>query len=183
MPSNYLVNNTPGDGPTDLDDIFITDEWVIEKHTGGSLWGAGYAGTAFVNPVLGLGADRVAKSVLTQEIRRDADWKLVETDNVFGGVSVGVKTNGTLWVVGHSHFNLGELGLGVANASVSTWVQIGSDANWKYATYNRTQGAAIKYDGSLWMWGENQFGELGLGNTVHRSSPTQVGSTGEWKTV
>ncbi len=42
---------------------------------------------------------------------------------------------------------------------------------------------ALKTDGSLWAWGNNSRGQLGLGDTVTRLSPVQVGSDTDWTTV
>ena len=49
---------------------------------------------------------------------------------------------------------------------------------------------AIKTDGSLWLWGSNSFGNMGLnqgvggpGSANSRSSPTQVGSGYTWDAV
>ncbi len=39
---------------------------------------------------------------------------------------------------------------------------------------------AIAPDGSLWAWGANTTGQLGLGDTVDRNTPTQVGSDTDW---
>ena len=33
----------------------------------------------------------------------------------------------------------------------------------------------------MWSWGYNARGQLGLNSTVHRSSPTQIGSGTDWK--
>ena len=41
----------------------------------------------------------------------------------------------------------------------------------------------LKNDGTLWGCGRNDHGELGLGDTVYRSSPVQVGSLTDWKSV
>jgi alpha-tubulin suppressor-like RCC1 family protein len=35
----------------------------------------------------------------------------------------------------------------------------------------------LKKDGSLWVWGTNSFGQLGLDNTINYSSPVQVAGT------
>jgi alpha-tubulin suppressor-like RCC1 family protein len=43
--------------------------------------------------------------------------------------------------------------------------------------------AGVKNDGSLWAWGYNGDGRLGVGDTSNRSSPVQVGSDTNWKTV
>jgi alpha-tubulin suppressor-like RCC1 family protein len=42
---------------------------------------------------------------------------------------------------------------------------------------------AIKSNGSLWAWGSNNWGELGLDNTTLKSSPVQVGSDTDWADV
>jgi alpha-tubulin suppressor-like RCC1 family protein len=42
---------------------------------------------------------------------------------------------------------------------------------------------AVKTDGTLWAWGINNKGQLGLGNTTDYSSPVQVGSLTDWKLV
>lgn len=47
--------------------------------------------------------------------------------------------------------------------------------------YQRFMG--IKYDGTLWGWGENGNGQLGTGDIVDKSSPTQVSGSGTWSTV
>ena len=36
---------------------------------------------------------------------------------------------------------------------------------------------------NLWSWGQNSYGNLGLGNTNLYSSPKQVGSLTNWKTI
>ena len=43
------------------------------------------------------------------------------------------------------------------------------------------QTIALKTDGSLWAWGNNEFGQLGQSNLTNRSSPVQI--AGDWKEV
>ena len=38
-------------------------------------------------------------------------------------------------------------------------------------------------NGSLWSWGWNIYGQLGLGDITHRSSPVQVGSLTNWSSI
>lgn len=42
---------------------------------------------------------------------------------------------------------------------------------------------AILTDGTLWCWGLNGRGQLGLGDTTNRSSPTRVGTATNWRSV
>ena len=48
---------------------------------------------------------------------------------------------------------------------------------------NATMAAVVKADGTLWSWGTNQQGRLGLNDISQRSSPTQIGSGTDWKQV
>lgn len=49
-----------------------------------------------------------------------------------------------------------------------------------YSLINSSYG--IKTDGTLWAWGDNKFGQLGLGHRSEVLSPTQIGSA-KWKTI
>tara|TARA_Y100001938_G_scaffold58680_1_gene82121 strand:+ start:1517 stop:3310 length:1794 start_codon:yes stop_codon:yes gene_type:complete len=103
-----------------------------------------------------------------------------------GGV---IKTDGTLWVWGRNQY--GRLGQNQAEAQVggySSPVQVGSDTTWKTLMIgggNSYGISAIKTDGTLWAWGKNDFnsggGQLGVNDTTHRSSPTQIPGT-TWET-
>ncbi len=41
----------------------------------------------------------------------------------------------------------------------------------------------LKTDGTLWVWGENSYGRLGLGDTTNRSSPVQIGALTTWLNI
>jgi alpha-tubulin suppressor-like RCC1 family protein len=92
-----------------------------------------------------------------------------------------------LWSWGDNAY--GRLGHTQAEATVdslSSPVQI-PGTNWKSgwqhgnpnATYNT---GAVKTDGTLWMWGLNEQGQLGQNDTVKVSSPTQIPGT-TWSLV
>ncbi len=42
---------------------------------------------------------------------------------------------------------------------------------------------AVKQDGTLWAWGLNYFGTLGLGNFIDKALPTKVGIANNWQEV
>lgn len=94
---------------------------------------------------------------------------------------LAIKTDGTLWAWGHN--NNGQLGLSDI-AHRSSPVQVGSLTNWKYVTVTGEDTSyAVKTNGTLWAWGDNTYGQLGLNDLVHRSSPVQVGSLTTWKSI
>jgi len=74
--------------------------------------------------------------------------------------------------------------LGLSNLTFySSPKQVGSLITWVTlptpSTGHRSIGA-IKTDGTLWMWGQNDRGQLGLGNITEYSSPKQIGALTAW---
>ena len=95
--------------------------------------------------------------------------------------SFATKTDGTLWAWGSN--DNGEMGnnLSGTNSRFSSPVQIPGTQWEKELPTNghAATGACFKTDGSLWMWGGNGAGQIGLNDTVQRSSPVQVPGT-QW---
>ena len=54
---------------------------------------------------------------------------------------------------------------------------------WNKVACGYYHAVATKTDGSLWTWGFNDNGQLGLGDVTDRSSPVQVGSLLTWNNV
>jgi alpha-tubulin suppressor-like RCC1 family protein len=80
--------------------------------------------------------------------------------------------------------------LGTGNLTYfSSPSQVGSLTNWAAISIGGTAptaGAftlAIKTDGTLWSWGKNDSGQLGLGNLTYYSSPKQVGALTNWSSI
>ena len=138
--------------------------------TDGTLWAWGHNAWG----QLGLG-DIVHRSSPVQ-IGSLTNWKLVSCGQYY---TAAIKTDGTLWAWGYNAN--GQLGLGDI-LHRSSPVQIGSLTNWKQiAGGGSMSNSAIRTDGTLWAWGHNAYGQLGLGDIVHRSSPVQVGLLTNWK--
>jgi alpha-tubulin suppressor-like RCC1 family protein len=95
--------------------------------------------------------------------------------------TVATKTDGSLWSWGYN--SDGELGLGDNFPDRSSPVRVGTLLTWNNVAGGQYHTVATQTDGSLWTWGNNGFGGLGLGNIVYRSSPVQVGTLLTWKNV
>jgi alpha-tubulin suppressor-like RCC1 family protein len=79
----------------------------------------------------------------------------------------------------------GNLGLG-NRTNYSAPVQVGSLTAWSSISSFGREGKhtlSVKTDGTLWSWGQNANGQLGLGNRTNYSSPKQVGALTNWLKV
>jgi len=150
---------------------------ILATKTDGTLWtwGQNYRGT------LGLG-DSLPRSSPVQ-VGTLTNWLSLAA----GHQVAAIKTDGTLWTWGFNSY--GQLGLGDI-IDRSSPIQVGLLTNWKSLDNSdggRLEFLAIKTDNTLWAWGYNTSvlaeGKLGLGDTVSRSSPTQVGALTNWSTV
>ena len=96
-----------------------------------------------------------------------------------------IKTDGTLWTWGqNSNGQLGQNEGDLFNTHMSSPTQVGTDTTWnKPVVSNSKSGGSIKTDGTLWMWGSNNYGKLGHNNETVYSSPVQLGSDTTWNQV
>jgi alpha-tubulin suppressor-like RCC1 family protein len=94
-----------------------------------------------------------------------------------------IDTDNYLWTWGFASST--KLGLG-DNDQVhkSSPTQVGSET-WSTVSTPVTKHStmAIRTNGTLWGWGANSYGELGLNDTSTRSSPVQVGGLTTWSSV
>ena len=77
----------------------------------------------------------------------------------------------------------GQLGLNTVNAGYSSPVQVGVLSTWTKISCGYYSSAGIQSNGTLWTWGYNVYGQLGLSDTTTRSSPVQVGALSTWTQV
>jgi alpha-tubulin suppressor-like RCC1 family protein len=154
----------------------ISSSWnsMLATKTDGTLWAWGSSAWG----QLGLNDAGVYRSSPTQ-VGTNTNWNLISIGN--SSYVLATKTDGTLWAWGRN--TNGQLGLGDAN-SRSSPTQVGSATNWNQVgmvPHLVTSFAmATKTDGTLWTWGFNSNGQLGLNDTVSRSSPVQVGTDTGW---
>jgi alpha-tubulin suppressor-like RCC1 family protein/plastocyanin len=120
------------------------------------------------------------------QVGTDTTWANVDVGD-YGTDSFATKTNGTLWSWGYGSVNgSGSLGQNNNGVPYSSPTQIGTGTDWatsdgKLAAGDKNTGC-IKTDGTLWVWGSNQYGMLGQNSYTKRSSPTQIPGT-TWDTL
>jgi alpha-tubulin suppressor-like RCC1 family protein len=156
---------------------------VIMTKNDGTLWSWGD------NADGELGVNDVADRSSPTQVGTDTTWGTGtwNTGMNTGQCALAVKTNGTLWAWGENA--AGQLGQN-SLVKISSPTQIGTETTWALATtttdqkISQTKGQsvkAIKTDGTMWAWGENEYGVLGLNDIADRSSPVQVGTNTNWK--
>lgn len=146
-------------------------------HTGaiksdGSLWMWGY------NNVGQLGDNSVApKSSPVQTVSAGLSWVMVAGG---GYHTAAIKTDNTLWMWGQN--TEGQLGVNDRTNRSSPIQTVSGGSNWKSVACGANHSGAIKLDGTLWMWGLNDHGQLGDNSVASKSSPVQTVSAGtNWK--
>lgn len=135
----------------------------------GTLWGWGLNGN-----LLGLNGN-MANQNLPVQIGTANDWATVSAGNVH---TLAVKTNGTLWSWGNGQF--GQLGNGIFNSATWTVTQVGTANDWLTVSAGNRFSLAIKTNGTLWSWGLNNVGQLGISNLIDQNLPVQVGTASNW---
>jgi alpha-tubulin suppressor-like RCC1 family protein len=141
--------------------------------TDGTLWTWGYGN----NGQLGLGTTTARSSPV--QVGSLTNWSVIHI--LTNGTMLAVKTDGTLWGWGNS--GNGQLGLGAAPVYYSSPKQIGALTTWRNVSGAAANSSAIKTDGTVWTWGNNAQGQLGLNNKTSYSSPKQVGALTTWTAI
>ncbi len=90
--------------------------------------------------------------------------------------SLALQADGTVWAWGAN--NLGQIGNGAtlpgANVTSPTKTAV---TNAVSVTAGDSHSYALKADGTLWSWGQNANGQLGINSLVDSSTPQQVTTT------
>ena len=99
--------------------------------------------------------------------------------------TVGIKTDGSLWAWGLN--NYGQLGLGTADLDTPSemykYIPAKVGNGWQSVSAGADYTIGIKTDGSLWTWGLNQSGQLGLGKDTLGGVPIPVKVGDGWRTI
>jgi alpha-tubulin suppressor-like RCC1 family protein len=127
----------------------------------------------------------IHRSSPVQTIAGGTNWKQVSSTvnvGVLVGLTAAIKTDGTLWTWGVNV--AGELGDDTLIHRSSPVQTISGGTNWKKVSAGNRNIGAIKTDGTLWVWGQNNWGQLGDDTKINRSSPVQTVAGGtNWKNI
>jgi alpha-tubulin suppressor-like RCC1 family protein len=121
-------------------------------------------------------------------ISSDKNWIAVS-----GGMlcSFALKRDGSLWAWGGNW--MGQLGSGSGTFTefsgpveklpqMAGLNRIGRDSDWIHVSAGSEHVLAQKRDGTLWAWGRNDCGQLGVGTYVSTNRPVRIGAETNWIT-
>jgi alpha-tubulin suppressor-like RCC1 family protein len=185
-------------GDNTISNLFKGRSSPVQTVAGGTNWKQVACGTSYVAAIKTDGTLWTwGENIYGQLGDNTTDWKSSPVQTIAGGtnwkqVSCGysttaaMKNDGTLWGWGWNTY--GELGTNTSNIHISSPIQtIAYGTNWKQVSAGYNNTAAIKKDGTLWIWGRNINGELGNNTSnyyTEKSSPVQTIAFGtNWKSV
>jgi hypothetical protein len=148
----------------------------------GSLWSWGGEDRGF--PVLGLGKMNLTANLV--RIGLETNWVFVSAGDAH---NLALKSDGTIWAWG-ANFR-GQLGDGRYGGMLSNGtfneehlpVHTVDGTDWVRVQAGFTTGYALKRDGTLWAWGLNNFGQLGIGSWADSPKAVQVGTATNWAKI
>lgn len=154
--------------------VSVSNQHVLALQADGTLWswGSNQFGQLGLSTV-DLTTHATPVQVVTGDPALDRGWKAVSAG---GWHSLAQQSDGSLWGWGRN--SLGQLGNGSASANnLPQPVSAGPDRDWAGFAAGYLHSAAFKRDGTLWTWGANSTGQLGIGGAVdllRHSTPLQI---------
>jgi alpha-tubulin suppressor-like RCC1 family protein len=86
--------------------------------------------------------------------------------------ALAAKSDGTAWAWGNN--NAGELGNGTSGDLGDVPVQVLNLSNVVAVSAGDESSMALRSDGTVWKWGENDYGEMGIGTSDTNAHPFAV---------
>jgi len=175
----------PAGAPTAFAAVAASSSAAFAIGKDGSLWSWG---VNFWGP---LGQpNRFVNYPTPTRVGAGTSWASVSAGNAH---TLALTTDGTLFGWGQAFF--GQLGVtsgptlipcnAVTQTCTTSPVQIGAAGEWAAVWAGGDSSLALKKDGSLWAWGDNRQGQLGVGKAAGQFvfAPTQVGADTDWATA
>ena len=95
--------------------------------------------------------------------------------------TLAINSRGEIYAWGSN--DNGQLGIGTTTDNELAPQRVGNDSDWEAISGGNYHSLALKSDGTLYAWGKNDRGQLGIGGTGSETTPRQVGNAGDWKTI
>ncbi len=149
-------------GPHDIVSIGEGDNYAAAVDASGNLWVWGYDphGTLCLSH----------RSIVTRPVKITG---LGATAVAGGGAHLLLLLrNGTVEACGENRY--GQLGDGTMGAGSASPVPVIGLSNVVAITAGNLFSAAVESDGSVWTWGYNAYGQLGVGMTTNEDTPQRV---------
>ena len=149
---------------------------TVALQADGSLWAWGSNDFG----QLGDGSANVNRAIPTRVVEpatavAGSTWQQIVASTTY---TLGLRSDGTLWAWGSSGYGatgLGETGkLFLTPTQIATPAAASSRTIWTRVAAGGTHALALRSDGSLWAWGDNQDGAVGDGTLRDRLAPVLI---------
>lgn len=113
----------------------------------------------------------------------DSRWMAVAT-GVYHSCAIKISvstTSGSLWCWGANGY--GQIGVPSPAGNFLFPTPVGADADWESVSSGDHHICAVKVGGALWCWGNNTYGQVGVGTHDVEIAPIQIEPTTQWKSV
>jgi alpha-tubulin suppressor-like RCC1 family protein len=149
-------------------------EHSIALKADGSLWAWGDNGS------ISLGPDTEIDHDSPTQIGADYDWGTIKAGSFH---TIALKKDGSLWTWGYNETSHLKDGLSSLYDNSNAPFRVGKYEDWATIAAGKNHSVAIKTDGSLWAWGDNEHGQLGDGTETARYVFLKIGTDNDWAIV
>jgi alpha-tubulin suppressor-like RCC1 family protein len=110
----------------------------------------------------------------TDEIHQPKEINFERVKKICAGAnySLVIREDKTLWGWGNNQY--AQLGIDNWNDTKTPTQEATKSSNWVDVDCGTIHSVAIRDDGTLWIWGSNQYGELGIGTLDSKAVPTHI---------
>ena len=149
---------------SNIKDIFLGDYQTFVLNNSGTLFGCG---RNFENQIIPFSDQNVTSfTELNSNIKKVA---AAQSSTFF------LNENGSLFAIGDEQLHIiGALPIVNNNVNEPNWKNQIFSSDVKIPIAGKHHSLVIKTDNSLWGYGDNSFGQLGVGNTNNQDSPVSI---------
>lgn len=165
------IRNTPAlvQAQRDFKEIACGGNHTLAIKADGSLWSWGHNNGGQLGQIVGNNQN------LPVRIGARNDWRWITAGELH---SIAVDNQGNIYSWGGN--DVGQLGDG-SNTNRNTLAMLSQESEyWRTIVAANKHSAAIKNNGSLWLWGNAHLGSTGFGDTTPRLLPVRLGIDSNW---